>query len=88
VVIAVADHEPVPVLVDPIGELLDVGGDFGLQRGGEYLPGTVTDDLVEQRPTSDDVILVGRFLVVNYLEHGRTFPTSVGPLVLIKYLEP
>jgi hypothetical protein len=50
-VVAVADHQPPSVLVDLIGELLDVGGDFGLQRGRKHLPGTVADDLVEQRPT-------------------------------------
>ncbi|WP_405183594.1 hypothetical protein OG225_42055 (plasmid) [Nocardia sp. NBC_01377] len=65
------------VLVELIGELSDIGGDLGLQRGGEHLPGTVTDDLIEQRPgrtgllaSSDDVL--------NYREHGRTFPTGVG----------
>ena len=49
-VVAVADHQPVTVLVDLVGELLDVGGDLGLQRRRQHLPGTVADDLIEQRP--------------------------------------
>ena len=58
VVIAVAHHQPATVLVDLIGELLDVGGDLGLQRRRQHLPGTVTDDLIEQRPRPA-VVLVG-----------------------------
>lgn len=44
---AVADHEPMPVLV---GELVDVGGDLGSRAAGEHPPRAVTDDLVDQRP--------------------------------------
>ena len=50
VVVAVADHQPTPVLVDLTDMGVDVGGDLGLQRRREHLPGTVADDLVEQRP--------------------------------------
>ena len=64
-----------PVLVDLVGERLDVGGDLGLQRRREHLPGTVADDLIEQRPDPHRV-LVGRIRVVNYREHGRTFPNQ------------
>ena len=49
-VIAVADHQPATVLVDLVGVSVDVGGDLGLQRRGQHLPGTVADDLIEQRP--------------------------------------
>ncbi len=75
VVVAVADHQPVPVLVDLIGVGVDVGGDLGLQRRRQHLPGTVAHDLIEQRPARR-AVLVGRIGVVNYLEHGRTFPNQ------------
>jgi hypothetical protein len=77
-VIAVAHHQPATVLVALIGELLDIGGDFGLQCGGQYLPGTVSDDLTQQRSPAG---LIG---IVNYGEHGRTFPTSAPTPVLIR----
>jgi hypothetical protein len=41
VVIAVTEHQPVAMLIELIGELLDMGGDFDLQRCGQHLPGTV-----------------------------------------------
>jgi hypothetical protein len=48
VVVAVADHQPPPVPVDLIGELLlDVGADLGLQRRRQHLPGTIANDLIE-----------------------------------------
>ena len=55
---------------------LDVGGDLGQQRRGEHLPRAVAGELVEQRPTDGrrDVLL-GLVLLVDYLEHGRTFPS-------------
>jgi len=55
---------------------LDVRGDLGQQRRGEHLPCAVAGELVEQRPThrGRDVLL-GLVLLVDYLEHGRTFPS-------------
>ncbi len=52
----------------------DVGGDLGLQRRREHRPGAVTDDLVEQR--ANGRVLVGPLGLVDYLEHGRTFPNQ------------
>ena len=75
-VIAVADHQAPSVLVDLTGMGVDVGGHLGLQRRRQHLPGAVADDLIEQRPTDTIVLLVGRFRVVNYREHGRTFPNQ------------
>ena len=49
-VITVADHQPVPVLVELVGEPLDIGGDHGAQRRLQHLPGTGADNLIEQRP--------------------------------------
>jgi hypothetical protein len=69
---AVADHQPPAVLIELVSERLDVGCDLGLQRHGQHLPGAVTHDLIQQRPTGR---LVGRIVVVDYLEHGRTFPS-------------
>jgi hypothetical protein len=48
--IAVAYHQPAPVLVELIGELLHVGGDLGLQRRSQHLTGTLADNLIKQRP--------------------------------------
>jgi hypothetical protein len=55
---------------------LDVGGDLGQQRSSEHLPCAVTGKLVEQRPTdARRDVLLGLVLLVDYLEHGRTFPS-------------
>ena len=40
----VADDQPPARLVDLVLECLDVGGDLGLQRRRQHLPGTVADD--------------------------------------------
>jgi hypothetical protein len=47
-VVAIAHHQTVAVLVDLIGELLDVGADLGLQRRRQHLPGTIANDLIKQ----------------------------------------
>lgn len=47
---------------------------------------TVADNLIEQRPSRTAVVVVGRFAIVNYREHGRTFPTSAPTPVLIRTL--
>jgi hypothetical protein len=72
-VMTVADDQPPTRPVDLVGEHLDVGGNLGLQRGGQHLPNAVADDLIKQRPTSR---LVGRLDVVDYPEHERTFPNQ------------
>ena len=69
----VADHQPPALLVELACERIDVGGDLGLQRRRQHLPGAVADDLIKQRPTGR---LVGHRSVVNYLEHERTFPNQ------------
>ena len=74
-VITVAYHQPIPVLVDLAGMGIDIGGDLGPQRRCEHCPCTITHDLIEQRPARRPV-LVGRIRVVDYLEHGRTFPNQ------------
>lgn len=48
-VVTVAHHQTVPVLVEMISEMIDIGGDFGVQGGGEYLAGAIAHDLIEQR---------------------------------------
>ncbi len=74
--VAVADHQPPAVLVELLGVGFDVGGDLGLQRRGEHLPGAVAHDRVEQRLGRLGPGLVGLVLLVDYLEHGRTFPNQ------------
>src|ERR1700750_2732440 len=85
-VIPVAHHQPIPVLVDQVGEPLDVGGDLRPQGGREHLPGSVANNLIQQRTTR--IALIGRIRVVNYREHGRTFPTSASTPVLFNDLFP
>jgi hypothetical protein len=63
------------VLIDLVGELFHIRCNLGLQRRGKHLPSTITDDLIEQRPTRTSVV-VGRLRIVNYREHGRTFPNQ------------
>jgi len=73
-VVAVADPQPSTILVELAGVVLDLGRDLGLQRRCQHLPGTVADDLIEQRPTHRGrSVCVGLGLFFNYLEHGRTF---------------
>jgi hypothetical protein len=73
-VVPVADHQAKAILVELVAELLDVGGDLGLQSRREHLPSSIADDLIEQRPAGR--VLVGRLGVVDYLEHERTFPNQ------------
>src|SRR5450759_3608972 len=70
----VADHQPPSVIIELVGERLDVGGDLRMQRGSEHLPRAVTHDRVKQRP--GPVLLRRLGVVVDYLEHGRTFPNQ------------
>jgi hypothetical protein len=49
--------------------------DLGLQRRLQHPPSAVADDLIQQRPTRTSVV-VGRLRIVNYREHGRTFPNQ------------
>jgi hypothetical protein len=80
-VVAVAHDQPVAVLVALVGELGDVGVHLGPQRLGQHPPRALPDDLVDQRPRRAARV-VGRGLVMNYLEHGRTFPNrraNAGP---------
>ena len=52
------------------------GGDLSLQRRREHLPGAFADDLVEQRPAVLGPVTSELSGVVDYLEHGRTFPNQ------------
>jgi hypothetical protein len=47
-VVAVTYYLAVTVLVELVGELGNIGGNLGLQRVGQHLPGTVADALIEQ----------------------------------------
>jgi hypothetical protein len=62
------------VLVALAGETGDVLIDLGLQRFGQHPPGTVTDDLIDQRQpaVSAGVNRLGRSR--NYGEHGSCLP--------------
>lgn len=71
----VADHQAPAVLVDLVVVGLDIGGDLGQQRRRQHLPCTVAGELVGQRPTDRRHDVLGLALLVDYLEHGRTFPS-------------
>jgi hypothetical protein len=89
---AVAHHQPPAVLVALAGELGDVGVDLGLQRLGQHPPGTVADDLVDQRhrrrsaaaappPHAWSSLLLDSSGTT--VSTGRTFPTGVGAPILL-----
>jgi hypothetical protein len=58
---------------------------FSGSRGprGQHLPGTVANDLIQQRPMTSRLV-VGLGAIVNYREHGRTLPASAPKPVLIR----
>jgi hypothetical protein len=75
-VAAIAHHQSMPVVIDLVDELGDIGRNLGLQRRRQHLAGTIADDLIEQRPPRTKIVVVGGFGIVNYREHGRTFPNQ------------
>jgi hypothetical protein len=62
----------VTILIDLLGMCVDVGRHLRLQGDREHLPRSLAHDLIEHRTAR----LVGLGLVVDYFEHGRTFPTG------------
>jgi hypothetical protein len=74
-VITVAHHKPSAVVVDMINELFHIRCDLGLQRRLQHPPSAVADNLIQQRPTRTSIV-VGRIRIMNYREHGRTFPNQ------------
>ena len=71
---AVAHHQPTPVLVALAGEPGDVGVDLGLQRFGQHPPGTLADDLIDQRRRRRPAGAIGAVGSRNYGEHGSYLP--------------
>jgi hypothetical protein len=63
-------------LVEPGGTRIDVGRDLSLQRRRQHRPGTVTDQLIQQRPVHRGRGVLLRRLLLDYVEHGRTFPNQ------------
>jgi hypothetical protein len=57
------------MIIDLATVRLDIGGDLGTQRRRQHLPGSVTDNLIQQRHA-----IVGLRIFLDYREHrGRTF---------------
>jgi hypothetical protein len=75
-VVAVADHQPTTVAVELVGARVDVGGNLSAQRRGQHLPRPVAHDLIEQRRARQPAGLAELGLVLDYLQHGRTFPNQ------------
>ena len=61
-----------PVGIHQIPVRLDVGGHLNQQRRRQHLLRAVPTNLIQQQPA--DRLRVSR--VLNYLEHGRTFPNQ------------
>jgi hypothetical protein len=80
---SVADYKPTTLLIYLVNVGLDVSSDLGLQRRGQHLPGTIPDDLIQQRRARRRRAgRVGLAAVTDYLEHRRTSPnrrTNAGP---------
>lgn len=68
-VVAVADHQPPPVIVGLSRQLGYVLVDFRFQSGSQHAAGALADDLVDQGAE------LGGTVVGDYAEHGHTFPT-------------
>lgn len=75
---AVANHQPATLLVQLVRVRLDIGRDLGSQRGREHLPRAVAHDLIQQRPADNSRRDAGLRLLLDYREHGRTFPNQRG----------
>jgi hypothetical protein len=74
---AVTHHQPATCIVALVDELANICRDFSFQSSGEHPPCTLPDNLIDQRRRRQRRrILPGRAIPVDYLEHGRTFPTS------------
>src|SRR6202011_4813946 len=75
-VIAIAHHQPPPVLVALIRESGAVGVHLGLQRLGQHPPRALPDEFVDQRRprgrANRPTIAVGG--IRNYSEHGSYLP--------------
>jgi hypothetical protein len=63
------------VLVALVAGLGEVGVDLGLQRLGQHPPGTLADDLVDQRHPVRAAGVIGVGSSRNYGEHG-SYPSG------------
>lgn len=84
IVIPIADYQPVTVLINLARMGFDERGDLNKKSRREHLPCTITDDLIKQRDTGrGSTFIVGIVVLLDYLEHGRTFPTSASTPAMI-----
>src|SRR3954466_3389435 len=84
---SVTHDQATALLIDLVGVRGNVCGDLSFQGGGEHPPGTVTHDLVDQRPARRRRDRPGHcrgIIRVHYGEHGRTFPTRIGARALLE----
>lgn len=79
-VVAVADHQPMPVLFELISELSDIRGDLGLQIRREHRPRALAHDLVDRRTRRavGNTDIVGTGSTVDYLEHSGRVRDAAG----------
>jgi hypothetical protein len=74
--IPITDHQPVTLRIELVDVSGRVGGDLRGQRRGQHPPSTIAHDLIEQRLPGRQAAAVGAGLIVDYLEHRRTFPNQ------------
>jgi hypothetical protein len=74
-VAAVAHHQPAAVLVTLADVAGDVVVDLGLQRLGQHPPGTLTNQLVDQRGAAVSAGVISLGSSRNYGEHG-SYPSD------------
>jgi hypothetical protein len=66
------------VLVELVLELLDVGGDLGLQRRSQHLPSTVAHDLINKHPPAGSLDASTSWTTLSMSAPSRTSaPTPV-----------
>jgi hypothetical protein len=78
-VIAIAHHQPAPVLVALVGESAAVGVYLGQQRLGQHPPRTLPDELVDHRrrrtrQSDRDAGTIAHTGLRDYVEHGSYLP--------------
>ena len=84
-VIAVADHQPVTRLIYLTRMSINERGNLGTKSRREHLSGTITNNLIKQRATGrGSLVIVGVVVLLDYIEHGCTFPTSASTPAMIR----
>ncbi|MCD2158335.1 hypothetical protein LQL77_32395 [Rhodococcus cerastii] len=71
--VSVADHQAATVLIEVVGELVDVGGNPRSAAASIFRAPSRTISSSSSPPA----LVVGLVVLVYYREHGRTFPPAL-----------